>query len=162
MAPRFGLDGGPQQGLQFRIRGARTDQRLQIYRLVGEKTGPQLSVAGQSDAIALTAEVMAHCTDETDHPGGTMEPVIPCGPAFAHSDGGDGTERRDPLPDLLAGNIASLGPAFLRRDGHELNESDLVRGVPSQAREIFELIRVDPSNGNHVDLHRRQADLLGF
>ena len=67
-------DGGPEYFYDALIAATLAHGLLDIHLAVRKKTGPQVTVRRQAQAVARGAEMTAHGPDEADLPGGAFEP----------------------------------------------------------------------------------------
>ena len=135
----------------------------EVNFFVGKKTGSQLAVRGESEAIAAFAEVTAHRADKSNSPLGSVETIHRSRSATVL-----GIIRRewaepfDDVSDLADAEDILESPWLPVSGGHILDETDVERTIHGEPSECDNLIIVEASDGDDVDLDRVKADLKGF
>jgi hypothetical protein len=70
MPLRFHGDGLLKNPFQIFPVASVSEWRLDVYFIISKKTRTEPAVCGEPETITRRAEVVAHCTDETDFPSG--------------------------------------------------------------------------------------------
>src|ERR1700674_1785955 len=125
-----------------------------------EEACAQAALRREPDAIARAAEGLAHRGDETDAAWGTVRELETGGRSWA---GVDDRNQREEVFDLLLDAAARddllVGPRSVPVGRHVLDEAHFVALVPSQAREVDDLVVVVTFHHHHVQLDRPKSRL---
>src|ERR1017187_7997658 len=124
--PLAGHVAADQRG-DFLVRGPRAHRRLHVVFLYGEQAVPQLAIRGQTEAVAVQAEGLAHRGDEADSPAAIGVLVLGGGRARVGVE--NGNQRRDLARERRQNVVGhqNLGtvPQILRVERQKLDEARL-------------------------------------
>src|SRR5665811_1661153 len=95
-----------------------------------EEAGPQATLGGEADAVALGAERLGDRADEADRPGAVGEPVDPGGRVGIAAHRLQRVLGFDRSANLLPSQHLLLRPGAVGVERHELDEANLVGMVP--------------------------------
>ena len=155
---------GADRALDFRCHGfviGAGAEHLEQVELAGrEQAGAELAVGCQSHTIAVAAERLRYGRDHAD--GAASIEVAPtvsrCRAARCHLlEWEDLVDCRD---DLVLRHDLSVDPVPTCVEGHELDEAHLDTVVASETCKVDDLVVVDTTLYDSVDLDRREAGLL--
>ena len=155
---------GSERAAEKRLERQSVPKRsAEIGLLVTEKTGAEPSIRGEPHPIAAPAVCMRHRCDDTDSASGPWKREISrraVSPRWAgnRSDGRDGLQSTKNLirwNDMIPGEVAHLS------DGHQLDKPYVPRTIEGQPRKIADLVIIDPSHHDDVDLDWRESRIFG-
>src|SRR5262249_916158 len=138
---------------QLFVRRPTAHEFMEIVIPDGEQAGANLSVGGDSDAAAVTAEGMRNRRDDSDLADAVVEMVAARGLAPSVREIDQGPVLSHARNDLLERNHDRRrpGPVFLQR--HELNETDDDALFTGKHTEGNDLIFIKAAHQDAIDLH---------
>ena len=134
-----------------------SQRSLQIHLVRAEQAGLQLSVRGEPHPIAAVTVVMGQRCDYTDRPRSAVESEVRGWPV-PHRSGG-GPQVADVL-EALEHQIRrqkSLREMAIVSRWHEFDEPDVPRPLPGDFSEVLNLVVIEASHENRIDLERSET-----
>ncbi len=142
----------------------------QVELLRGEQAGPEFALGGQPHSVAVAAERLGDRGNDADPRPGAVGVAMEATVEIAEPVGGSGTTRRhhldrmhgiDRRDDLVLTDDLVVQPVTGRVERHELDEADLDVVLAAVVRECDDLVVVDATFDDRIDLDRVESRFLG-
>src|SRR6185369_1786752 len=129
------------------VAGCAAQQRLQIVLRQAEEAGADFAVGGQSEAVAMSAERLAHRRDQADLPATVGEGPAPGG--FRGIDRLNGAQleaRLETLQYFAPGNDQVLLPRAAGIQRHEFDKAQTQAPRPRELPERLDFVVIEPAD----------------